>query len=267
HSKNNFFGAAEKTISVRQEITVEETFPMIVRLGDEMRIGATIFNNSQKDKKVFVSLDAEGLTTPDNNRQEVTIKSGERSFVTWRVRVLAESEDGHPRQAVAYTITAADEQNKGDRIQKSAPVAKTPLIANRLHFQGDFQTSLEKAMALMNDIDPAQTEIELSMSTTILAGVEKVLVSLMQYPYGCIEQTISSTLPNAIVKKFKDLLEVDVDEVTLDRNLQAGIKRFASMQTADGGFAYWEGSQTSEPHITPYVILALVEMRDLGTDV
>jgi uncharacterized protein YfaS (alpha-2-macroglobulin family) len=262
HSKDNFFGSAEKTISVRQEITIEETFPLIVRLGDEMRIGGTVFNNSQNDKKVFVSLDAEGLATPDNNRQEVTIKVGERSFVTWRVRV----EDRNI-QNVAYTITAADEQNKGDRIQKSAPVAKVPLIANRLHFQEDFQTSLEKVMALMPDIDPVQTEIEFSMSTTILAGVEKIVTSLLQYPYGCIEQTISSTLPNAVVKKFQDLLKIDIDQATLDNNLQAGIKRFASMQTSDGGFAYWEGSQTSEPHITPYVVLALVEMRDLGVAV
>jgi len=262
HSKNNFFGSSEKTISVRQEITVEETFPLIVRLGDEMRIGATVFNNSSQAKKVFVSLDAEGLTTPDNNRQEVEIEAGERSFVTWRVRVQDDTTE-----AVTYTITAADEQQRGDRIQKSAPVAKTPLIANRLHYQDDFQTSLEKTMNLIPDIDPEQTRIELSMSTTILAGVEKIITSLLQYPYGCIEQLISSTLPNAIVKKFDTLLKVGIDQETLQRNLQAGIKRFASMQTDDGGFAYWEGSNTSEPHITPYVVLALVQMRDLGVDV
>ncbi|MGE3278482.1 MAG: alpha-2-macroglobulin [Candidatus Altimarinota bacterium] len=262
HSKNNFFGSTEKTISVRQEITVEETFPLIVRLGDEMRIGATVFNNSIQTKKVFVSLDAEGLSTPDNNRQEVSIKAGERGFITWRVRVQDEKAE-----IVTYTITAADEKQKGDRIQKSAPVAKTPLIANRLHYQDDFQTSLEKTMSLIPDIDPEQTQIELSMSTTILAGVEKIITSLLQYPYGCIEQTISSTLPNAIVKKFDTLLKVGIDEETLQRNLQAGIKRFASMQTDDGGFAYWEGSNTSEPNITPYVVLALVQMRDLGVDI
>lgn len=263
HSKNNFFGAAEKTISVRQEVVVEETFPLIVRRGDDMRVGATVFNNSSQDKSIAVSLDADGLSTPDNNRQVVTVKAGERQFVTWRARV-----DESKTNDVRYTITAADEKTqKGDRIEKSVSIASVPMIAQRLHLQDDFQTNAEHTLQLISDINPNESFVELSFSTTILAGVEKIITSLLQYPYGCIEQTISSTLPNAIVKKFQDLLDVGIDDATLQKNLDAGVKRFASMQTEDGGFAYWEGGTTSEPHITPYAVLALVEMRDLGVKI
>jgi len=263
HSKNNFFGATEQTIQVRQEVIVEEAFPLIVRKGDDMRVGANVFNNSSEDKTLTVSLDADGLSTPDNNRQDVTIKAGEREFVTWRVRVQDDVRD-----EVSYTLTALDQSTgKGDRIQKTSPLAITPLLADRIHFQDDFETNSSTAFDLIADVDAAQTRIELSFSTTILAGVEKILTSLVKYPYGCIEQTISSTMPNAIVSKFRDLLDVDVDQATLDTNIAAGVKRFASMQVADGGFAYWEGSRESEPHITPYALLSLVQMRDLGVNI
>ena len=270
HSKNNFFGAAEKTISVRQEVVVEETFPLIVRRGDDMRVGATVYNNSSQEKSIAVSLDADGLSTPDNNRQVVAVKAGERQFVTWRARV----DDGKTGE-VRYTITAIETEGedrdprlrKGDRIEKSVVIASVPMIANRLHVQDDFEQNSEQTLQLISDINPNESFVELSFSTTILAGVEKIISSLLQYPYGCIEQTISSTLPNAIVKKFQDMLDVGIDDATLQKNLDAGIKRFASMQVEDGGFAYWEGGTTSEPHITPYAVLALVEMRDLGVKI
>lgn len=263
HSKNNFFGAAEKTISVRQEVVVEETFPLIVRRGDDMRVGATVFNNSSQDKAIAVSLDADGLSTPDDNRQTVAVKAGDRQFVTWSVRVADQKTND-----IRYTITAADEKTqKGDRIEKSVSIASVPMIAQRLHLQDDFEQAAENTLQLISDIDSGESFVELSFSTTILAGVEKIITSLLQYPYGCIEQTISSTLPNAIVKKFQDLLDVGIDDATLQKNLDAGVKRFASMQTSDGGFAYWEGGTASEPHITPYAVLALVEMRDLGVKI
>jgi|CXWL01.1.fsa_nt_gi uncharacterized protein YfaS (alpha-2-macroglobulin family) len=267
NTKNNIFGASEKTIAVRQEVTVEETFPMIVRSGDDMRVGATVYNNSAEQKKIFMSLDADGLTLPENQRQEVTVKAGEREFVTWRVSV--ETQDlASLQEVITYTITAVDEKTqKGDRLEKTVPFASVPLLANRLHLQDDFQTKIDHVLKTMADIDPLQSFVELSFSTTILAGIEKIISSLLVYPYGCIEQTISSTLPNAIVKKFQDVLKVGIDEKVLQKNLDEGVKRFASMQTADGGFAYWPGESTTDAHITPYAVLAIVEMRDLGVDI
>lgn len=36
------------------------------------------------------------------------------------------------------------------------------------------------------------------------------------------------------------------------------------MQLPSGGFTYWQGDQTENAHITPYVIRSLLVMRDAG---
>lgn len=262
HSKSNFFGATEQTISVRQDIVVEETFPLIVRVGDQMRVGATVFNNSSEAKEVNVSLDSDGLLSEDSTRQTVSIPASQRKFLTWRVSV-----NDAMLEEVEYTITAAVGSTGGDRIQKTVPVAKSPLIANRIHLQDDFQVASTQKIDFIDDINFAQSTVELRLSNTLLIGVEKAMHSLLVYPYGCIEQTISSTLPNAIVSKFNNILEIGISPSALKKNLEAGIERFRKMQTDDGGFSYWPGSRESDAHVTPYVLLALVQMRDLGVDI
>ncbi|MDF2379161.1 MAG: MG2 domain-containing protein [Candidatus Gracilibacteria bacterium] len=262
HSKSNFFGAVEESVRVRQDIVVEETFPLMVRAGDEMRVGATVFNNSEESKEIAVSLDSAGLSTPDNSRQTITIPAGEREFITWRVKVADEY-----LSEVQYTITAAHGASGGDRIQKTVPVAKSPLISNQLHVQDDFQVSSNIPLTFIDDVDREQSLVELRLSNTLLIGVEKTMHSLLVYPYGCIEQTISSTLPNAIVKKFNTLLDIGISQSTLEKNLSAGIERFQKMQTDDGGFAYWPGGRESDAHVTPYVVLALIQMQELGVDI
>ncbi|USN58660.1 MAG: hypothetical protein H6767_00650 [Candidatus Peribacteria bacterium] len=66
---------------------------------------------------------------------------------------------------------------------------------------------------------------ELSVSNTPLSGIESIVSSLAQYPYGCIEQSVSSTLPNAILLHFSDILHVDISKEIIEKNLKDGIER------------------------------------------
>lgn len=77
-------------------------------------------------------------------------------------------------------------------------------------------------------------------TTSPLSGIQDMLASLAQYPYGCIEQTVSSTFPNALLSKIGQYFPESVTASGLVlTNIQAGVERIKSMQQADGGFAYW----------------------------
>jgi len=123
-------------------------------------------------------------------------------------------------------------------------------------------------LSLPKNIDISKSKYKLSISTTPLLWIEKILSSLAVYPYGCIEQTLSSTMPNAILKKFQDIFQdVWVSKEKINTNLTAGLKRIKSMQTKDGGFWYWQGDTTSDLAITPYVLRSLLEIQDSWIDV
>ncbi len=106
--------------------------------------------------------------------------------------------------------------------------------------------------------------MSLSVSDSPLQNPEKIIASLVTYPYGCIEQTISSTIPNAIAIKLSESLGINIDKTKAQKNLDDGIKKILKMQDWTGGWKYWETDSQVNLHVTPYVLRSLYEMQKLG---
>lgn len=64
---------------------------------------------------------------------------------------------------------------------------------------------------------------------------------LLQYPYGCLEQTLSGGFPQLYVGRLIELNENQ--KKTVPANIKATIERLKKFQTSNGGFAYWPGEQ------------------------
>lgn len=65
--------------------------------------------------------------------------------------------------------------------------------------------------SLLSGIDPTLSTVDISVSSTYATQIAQGIASLLQYPYGCIEQTISSTLPNRIALSLADTLKLPLD--------------------------------------------------------
>jgi uncharacterized protein YfaS (alpha-2-macroglobulin family) len=103
----------------------------------------------------------------------------------------------------------------------------------------------------------------MTISRGLLRDPTSTITSLIAYPYGCIEQTIASTLPNAIALRFATLLGIDIDRTKAGSNLDDGVAKILRMQLW-GGWKYWEDDATANTHVTPYVIRSLYTLRDMG---
>ena len=81
-----------------------------------------------------------------------------------------------------------------------------------------------------------------SPEVAILEG----MMSLAEYPHGCMEQTCSSTLPNVIVLEYLEATRKLTDEFEekLLNNMIAGYHRMMTYRNKDGGFSYWGGESS-----------------------
>ncbi len=109
-----------------------------------------------------------------------------------------------------------------------------------------------------------ESRVTISVSDSPLQNPERTIASMISYPYGCIEQTISSTLPNAIAIQLASSFGISIDLKTVKKNLEDGVAKILKMQDPTGGWKYWENDTTPNEHITPYVIRSLYEFRKLG---
>ncbi len=73
---------------------------------------------------------------------------------------------------------------------------------------------------------------------------------LIQYPYGCIEQTTSSVFPQLYLSNIKML--TDGEKSAIQKNIGAAIQRLKSFINRDGGFSYWPGGEDSDSWGTTY---------------
>ena len=117
-------------------------------------------------------------------------------------------------------------------------------------------------------INPGEVKAVLTVAGSPFLRMTEAINYLLNYPYGCVEQTSSGVLGLAALRGViqQDLVSgVSLPET--DKYLNRGVQRILSLQTDSGGFAYWPGQR--EPHVwgSIYATAALSLARHHGLTV
>ena len=91
---------------------------------------------------------------------------------------------------------------------------------------------------------------------------------LIRYPYGCVEQTTSSTRPLLFASAILGASDPDlVQPEKIDKMVMHGVDRLMRMQTPSGGFAYWIGEDQPNLWGTAYATHLLLDAKKAGFSV
>ena len=266
NSKDNFFWYKEDFIEVRKNVIIEDKTPLIFRDWDISTIWANIFNNTSEDIWFKIELTTKWVQAKDPEKN-ITIKSWSSQFVSWEISINRDVE------RLEYKIVALwDSIDNSDKLEWVIDIKSSPVLISNIIKQ--WTIAEKEAISLDLDIpentDFDRSKVEVIFSNNKLNWIEKIVLSLAKYPYWCIEQTTSSTLPNAILKKFIKMFSWVFDEDyqnNIDKNLTAWIDRIKSMQTKNWWFAYWQWENEPNLHITPYVLRSLIDMKNYWADI
>ena len=253
-------GATLKTI-VRKNLILRLAVPRFFVQGDEVVISALVHNYLTDAKTAHVSLDVKGLEILNGGTKDVQIPSRGEAKVDWRVRV---------QQVRTATITGKALTNEeSDAIEMELPVNVPGVKLTSAH-GGAVAPGGNAAfdMTFPDKIQPGSRSLSLQVSPSIAGSLFGALEYLTSFPYGCVEQTMSSFLPNIIVANtVRELgLDANLDEPALQQKIRAGLERLYAFQHADGGWGWWETDET-HPFMTAYVVAGLAQARTSGVSV
>ena len=276
------FGQAESSIIVRKDLMLDPKAPRFANQSDIFHAQVLVQNASTHTGTWEVNYStAGGAETPcaaalGSTRETVTLAPGASATLSFPTRAENTGEAvltwrATPVSLSSGALTPALRHTLSDAVEARFPVQypmpllrQTKLIT--LHGGGE-------ALNLRDQLDErlfdGTGEIELDLSTSPLVEAAGSVDFLLQYPYGCVEQTTSSLIPWLTVSDLGPLIPhfANMDEKKVRNAIQAGADRLLSMQLPNGSFAYWPGSVESVPWATSYAALGLLGAKANGANV
>jgi hypothetical protein len=249
-------GTVEKEIKSFQPFFVEHDPPRILTEGDEISLPVVVRNYLDHAQAVSLEIKPESwfaLLGPTT--KSVNVPAGDAGRGTFDFRASASVKDGKQR----ITATGAD---ANDAIEKPITVhpdgEEKSVTASDVVGEGSTLT-----LNIPNSLVPNSARSEVKIYPNLMAHVAESVEAIMERPYGCGEQTISSTYPSLLLlRNYKKSGQDSPLRGKAERYLHAGYARLLNYRDSSGGFTYW-GHGDPDIALTAYALRFLSEAKQL----
>ncbi|GAB6040452.1 MG2 domain-containing protein [Endothiovibrio diazotrophicus] len=242
-------GQAQGELTVRDPLTSQLHLPRFLAPGDHSQLELSLDNRDAPTGRYHLSLSVEGpLALGEDGRQryeaDVELAAGQRLD-----RALPIDASGLGIARLALHIDGPDGLAIDRQWQlplRAAHAPRTRRIVGRLE-PGE---SVRWDAGLLADYLPGAT---LRLDLDARAGLDRagLLEQLDRYPYGCLEQTVSTALPLLGRPEY-------------EARIAPAIARVLDRQDSDGGFGLWSADDPAELWLSAYAMEFLTRARAAG---
>ena len=246
----NSYGSAEKDMIVKAPLIVQPTLPRTMKIGDKMNIPVSVFALEEGIGNVEVYYTFKGKTQTKN----LTMSKGDKEIVYFE-EVIG-NEIGNEKLTIGVRSNVYNyEETVGMAINSN----NTPIeVSENSELKGiqvaEYSQDLEYVKGTVDSV--------ITISNTMMLGLDQRLKYLIRYPYGCAEQTTSSVFPQLFIDKLSTTKNYDKQKVV--DNINAGISRLKLFQLSSGAFSYWPGESQKSDWATNYIGHFLIYAKKNG---
>ncbi|TNE46698.1 MAG: hypothetical protein EP343_22550 [Deltaproteobacteria bacterium] len=253
-------GSLQTVTQTQQPLMVRLATPRFVMQGDKAEVTVMVYNRG-KSRRVKVSLQAKGAALLDAKPIRGRLRKGSNGRWNFWVK---------PSKTGTLQLTAkVQSSDAADAVQVKLPVHAFGM-PQQLHWAGAMQKGETKEIAVQipKEVVEGSQQMELVLTSSLSRSVFEGLGYLVQFPYGCVEQTMSRFLPAVLVAKtFANFDKVKPKLARkLPKVLRAGLGRLYAFQHSDGGWGWWKHDRTNR-FMTSYVLFGLASAKQAGVRV
>lgn len=253
---NGAYGAAEKSTPVRKPLMVLATLPRVLGPGERIQLPVNVFAMTNQVSNATVSVrESSGLAQiiSSPNQQLRFSKPGDQ-LVYFDVQL---QEQVGVAKFVVTAKGGGETAEQEIEIQVRNPNPYVTKVIDKVLAAGESWNPNFQPIGM-----PGTNQGVLELSNIPPINLGERLQYLLRYPYGCLEQTLSSGFPQLYLGKLMELDEKDKERIP--KAVQETINRLKLFQTDQGGFAYWPGGDTPNHWSTSYAGHFLLEAKALG---
>lgn len=256
----------QKIIST-QDLILRLALPRFYTQGDESLVTAIVHNYTDSSQPVDISLKlAEALQVQNIQahplQQRITIEPDKVTRIQWPVKAALPGKLTLLAKAIGKTA--------GDAVEQSVSVLPMgiPQTIRKSWILHDGKSEVSTPLSLPKGISPSDAHYTLTASNSSIGAVLSNLSNLVDYPYGCTEQTMSRLVPAAVVLSLHQQLNAPLDAATQAKVMAVKNQAFTILkdhQNSDGGWGWWR-NDTSNYMMTAYVLEQNILLSKSGLD-
>jgi len=241
--------------------------PRFIVPGDTFSLGAQVFNQTDHDARVDVTLESSSLIFAEAKKDSISVGAGESKTVYFEVSAPNNQTAGEH----LFTFTATDGQFV-DSVEQSIPITGNLTYETVATANATKDDRAVEYLYVPDEVVNGEGGLTINANATMAVFMTDALAYMATYPYGCSEQLASAlstigtltkalTLPN--VSGTFDTIEYEGVTYTVATVVNDGLSQLYEAQTLDGGFAYYKGLNANLS-LTIHVLTALIDLKRAG---
>ena len=284
--KDDAFANAEQTMKVADPVVISTALPRFMSPGDTIDVPVTLTNTKPVGVLVNASIETDGPVIsyvkynwlkPGVRASGIPVPIKANSEAVVMFKVIAQKAIGIATVKVEAEIVQYDnDHSKSDRNKNASdqfsetielPIRPAAPLEKRTG-SGEVAAGTPARLDLRTDFLPSSLRSKMLLSRSPLMQFSKNLDYLLQYPYGCLEQTVSAAFPQLY---FGDLAATlnqktgpHVQRYNPNYHVQEAIRKIESMQLYNGSLSYWPGGDYDNWWATTYAAHFLLEAKQAG---
>lgn len=260
--KDNQFGSSESTINVADPLVLSAALPRFLSPGDTVQVPVVMTNTTAKAANATASIAVNGPIRIVNSASQTII-------------INANSEAKAMFQFVADTRIGVGKINVqvnalGEKFSDETEISvRPPSTLQKLSGSGAIAGGQSERISIpQSDFIPSSSSYQLVVSRSPVAQLTGLLKDLVQYPYGCTEQTISAAFPQLYYGDLVDAMGLGKgNKESANANILEAIRKIKMRQLYNGGVTLWDDEVTESWWTTVYAAHFLLEAKRAGFDV
>jgi uncharacterized repeat protein (TIGR01451 family) len=261
--KDQNFGSSENTMTVADPIVISTALPRFLSPGDTVTVGVTLSNTTSRAADVSANVKVNGsLKIIGSTNQSVSLNAKSEGRAIFQIAA---------NPAIGVGKVNVEVNGLGEKFSDETEISvRPPSTLQKMTGSGSITGGNSQTINIgTSDFIPGSVNYQLVVSRSPALELADQLRWLVEYPYGCTEQTVSAAFPQLYYGDLADLMQLGKkqDRMNANSNIMEAIRKIKMRQLYNGAVTLWDGEDKEDWWATIYSAHFLLEAKKAGFDV
>ncbi len=237
-TRQSQLGAAQSAFEINKPIMIESSIPAFANVGDKLALRAVVHNTTDRAGRAEIELRLDETARAGETKRQIELPARASLSIDLPVEIVASGAARWTWSVKFKEANGSDEAS--DAVEAEVKIGYPGPLIRQVQTRRVDGATAELLRISDPQIAEGSGEVTVNLTNTRVLELRESLRQLLQYPYGCVEQTTSSLLPWLTVRDLQATLpEVAKPDEEIAEAVNHGIRLLLTMQTSDGGLSYW----------------------------